>query len=333
MKLTLNDIRTIAHGALCVREENGEINLSRFTDPQREYYRLSSEKNPTNGFFRKTFATSGIRLEFVTDSDLLAFTYHTAYASSRRFYYFDIFVDGVMVEHFGHENISESRADFSMKLPEGTHTVCIYLPCLAQASFCDFTLSDGAFFRPVERPLKLLCYGDSITQGYDAKYPSQTYANLLADKLGAELVDQGIGGEHFCPGLIAEDIPYAPDIITVAYGTNDWSNQDPTLTTERANAFYAELRRRYPAAKIFAITPIWRADNHRVTKIGTFEQGRDIVRNAARAAGVTAVIEGDGMIPHLPEACADLYLHPNDFGFKFYANALYDAITPYLEEN
>ena len=39
------------------------------------------------------------------------------------------------------------------------------------------------------------------------------------------------------------------------------------------------------------------------------------------------------MIPHLPDVCADQYLHPNDFGFKFYANALHAALLPYLEEN
>ena len=331
MKLTTDQIRSITNGALYVREENGFTVLSRFTDVQKEYYRLSSEKNPSNGFFRKSYASSGIRLEFVTDSDMLAFCYCSTHASSRRFYYFDIFVDGVMVEHFGRENVAEDEGVFSMALPAGEHTVCLYLPCLAEAKLFNFTLSDGAFFRPVERKLKLLCYGDSITQGYDAKYPSQTYANLLADKLGAEMVDQGIGGEHFCPGLIAEDIPFAPDIITVAYGTNDWSNQEPDLTVERANAFYKGLRERYPEAKIFAITPIWRGDNHRVTKIGTFEQGRDVVRNAARAAGVTAVIEGNGLVAHIPEAFAPDCLHPIDFGFKFYANALYDAMLPYLE--
>ena len=333
MKLTLETIRSIAQGALYVREENGEVLFSRFTDTQKEYYRISSEKNPSNGFYRKSFASSGIRLEFLTDSDTLGLSYRTQYASSRRFYFFDVSVDGVMIEHFGHENIAESRSEFSVKLPEGTHKVCIYLPCLAEARITALTLSDGATCTPVERPLKLLCYGDSITQGYDAKYPSQTYANLLADKLGAEMVDQGIGGEHFCPGLVAEDIPFAPDIITVAYGTNDWSNQDPALTVERAGAFYAELRRRYPTAKIFAGTPIWRGDNHRVTKIGTFEQGRDVVRNAARAAGVTAVIEGDDLAPHIAEAFAPDCLHPNDFGFKFYANALHNAILPYLKEN
>ena len=42
------------------------------------------------------------------------------------------------------------------------------------------------------------------------------------------------------------------------------------------------------------------------------------------------IIEGDAMIPHLPEVCSDAYLHPNDYGFKFYANALYDAIAAHL---
>ena len=328
MTLNLEQLRAITHGALIVREtEAGEVEFCRFTDAQRDYYERTD-----SGFFRKAHATSGVRLELVTDSDTLSFTYHTQYASSRRFYYFDIFVDGVMVEHFGHESIAESRAEFSMKLPCGTHTVCIYLPCLAEAKLYDFTLDDGATVEPVERKLKLLCYGDSITQGYDAKYPSQTYPNLLADKLGAEMVDQAIGGEHFCPGLLEDDLGYEPDIITVAYGTNDWSSQERDVTIERANAFYAELRRRYPNAKIFGISPIWRADNHRVTKVGLFEEGAQIVRDAARVNGAI-LVEGTYMIPHLREVCADGYLHPNDFGFKFYANALYRAMLPHLKED
>ena len=41
-------------------------------------------------------------------------------------------------------------------------------------------------------------------------------------------------------------------------------------------------------------------------------------------------MDGDRMIPHLREVCSDKYLHPNDYGFKFYANALFDAIKPHL---
>ena len=325
MKLTLKDIQSIAHGALRVEENGaGEVCLYRFTEKQMALY-----ERVNTGFYEKSFGTAAVRLEMDTDADTIDLRYRTFAASSRRFYYFDVFVDGVMMKHFGHEDIKEAVSTLHVELPVGAHRVCIYFPNLAAAVIRSLELSDGATFKPVKRDLKLLSFGDSITQGYDAKFSSQSYVNLLADKLGAEVVDQGIGGEIFRPELVDAEMPYTPDIVTVAYGTNDWSGQTRERTVEAANAFYANVRKTFPHAKIFAITPIWRADNHRVTKVGVFEEGRAIVRDAARAADAT-VIEGDGMIPHLPEVCSDAYLHPNDYGFKFYANALYDAIAPHL---
>ena len=55
------------------------------------------------------------------------------------------------------------------------------------------------------------------------------------------------------------------------------------------------------------------------------------MRAAARAANAT-VIEGDPLVPHVSEFFYDppKCLHPNDLGFKPYANALYDAILPHL---
>jgi hypothetical protein len=327
MELTIKDIQSIAHGAVRTeKNEAGEIALYRFTEKQMALY---AHDNPD--FYVKSFGTAGIRLEMDTDTDVIDLSYHTRTASSRRFYFFDVFVDGVMVQHFGHEDIKEAISTLHVELPTGTHRVCIYFPNLVAANILSLKLSDGATFAPVKRERKLLAFGDSITQGYDAKFASQSYVNLLADKLGAEVVNQGIGGEIFRPALVDAEMNYTPDIVTVAYGTNDWSGQTRERTVACANEFYANVRKAFPHAKIFAITPIWRADEHRATKVGVFEEGRQIVRDAAAAAGAT-VIEGNGMIPHLPEVCSDKYLHPNDYGFKFYANALYDALIPHLEE-
>ena len=325
MQLTKKDIESIAHGALRVGEnEHGEICLYRFTEKQMALY-----ERVNTAFYEKSFGTAAVRLEMDTDTDVIDLTYHTRTASSRRFYYFDVFVDGVMIKHFGHEDIKEAVSTLHVDLPEGTHRVCIYFPNLTAASILSLSLSDGATFKPVKKDLKLLSFGDSITQGYDARFASQSYVNLLADKLGAEVVNMGIGGEIFRPDLVDAEMNYTPDIVTVAYGTNDWSGQTHERTVECATEFYARIRAAFPNAKLFAITPIWRADNHRVTKVGIFEEGREIVRNAARAVGAT-IIEGDAMIPHLPDVCSDAYLHPNDYGFKFYANALYDAISAHL---
>lgn len=325
MKLTLEQIRSVTHGALSVTEENGIFTFHRFTDYQAKLY------EDINDFRVKVPATSGVRLEFVTDAEKFSFDYNINIASSRRFYFFDVFVDGIMVQHFGHEGLREAASTVTVKLPEGEHRVAVYLPCLAKATLSNVTLSDGATLQPIEKSRRLLCFGDSITQGYDAKYSSQTYANLLADKLDAEMVDQGIGGEIFRPALIDPDMDFDPDIITVAYGTNDWSGQERERTVQCANEFYAKLRTTYPKAKIFAITPIWRADDDRITKVGSFTEGVQIVADAASAQEGVVVVDGAKMIPHLPEVCADKYLHPNDYGFKFYASALYAAIKPHLD--
>ena len=326
MKLTLQDMRRMMHGALDVREQDGYFCFTRFTDRQQAHY---DEVKPDFGV--KAHATSGVRLEFVTDSSQFSFDYHTHIASSREFYYFDVFVDGVMMQHVGHDNIREAVSSVKVKLAEGTHRVAVYFPCLAQALIKNVTLDDGATLEPVIKPRRMICYGDSITQGYDAKYSSQTYANLIADKLDAEMLDQGIGGEIFRPSLIDPDMDFTPDIITVAYGTNDWSGQERERTVTNANAFYEKLRRTYPNAKIFAITPIWRADDDRVTKVGVFAEGVQIVKDAASAQEGVVIVDGDKMVPHLREVMADKYLHPNDYGFKFYANALYAAIKPHLD--
>ena len=253
MKLTLEQVRSMTHGALSVTEENGIFTFRRFTDRQAELYET------VNDFRVKVPATSGVRLEFVTDASKFSFDYRINIASSRRFYYFDVFVDGIMMQHFGHEGLAEAASTLTVKLPEGSHRVAVYFPNLAKATLSNLTLDDGATLEPVKKSRRLLCYGDSITQGYDAKYSSQTYANLLADRLDAEMVDQGIGGEVFRPELIDPDMDFDPDIITVAYGTNDWSGQEHDRTVQCANEFYARLRATYPKAKIFAITPIWRA--------------------------------------------------------------------------
>ena len=326
MKLSLNEVRAITRGALAVNEREGNFRFARFTDDQQNHY---DEVKPDFGV--KAHATSGVRLEFYTDSSKFTFDYHTRIASSREFYYFDVFVDGVMMQHVGHDSIREAVGSVKVKLPEGEHRVAVYFPCLAEAMISNVTLDDGASLRPVEKSRRMICYGDSITQGYDAKYSSQTYANLVADKLDADMIDQGIGGEIFRPELIDPALDFAPDIITVAYGTNDWSGQERERTVKNANAFYEKLRATYPKAKIFAITPIWRADDDRVTKVGTFAEGVQIVKDAAAAQEGVVIVDGARMIPHLREVCADKYLHPNDYGFKFYANALYEAIKPHLD--
>ena len=324
MKLTSEQICSVTQGALRTEIVDGKPVFHRFTPLQEELYARVS-----HDFAAKTLATAGIRLEFTTNAEFVSVEYAAKPASSRHYCYIDVLVDGNMVEHFGHEHVLAITSHFKCKLPEGTHTVTIYLPGLFQTHINALELSDGASFAPVKRPLRILSFGDSITQGYDAQYPSQSYVNLLADKLNAEVTDFGIGGEFFRPELITSDLSAQPDLITVAYGTNDWSKHTADQLKTDSVAFFANLRAAFPHTKIFAVTPLWRAESANDTACGSFEGARELVRTAARAQDVV-IIEGDPLVPHVPEVFYDGRLHPNDLGFKFYANGLYDAIWPHL---
>ena len=327
MNLTPEQICAIAQGALRTEVIDGAVTFHRFTSEQEALY---ARVRPD--FFEKTPATSCIRLELRTDAKEITVSYTAKTASSRSFCYVDVFVNGVMLEHFGHEHVQGVESYFSVKLPEGENTVTVYLPGLFAVAITELSLDDGASLAPVKRPLRMLAFGDSITQGYDAHFPSQSYVNLLADKLGAEVTNFGIGGEVFRPELITDDINAEPDLITVAYGTNDWSKRTHEELVAASAAFYANLRAAFPRAKIFALTPIWRGDIDNYPDRGSFEDAREAVRAAARAVNA-AIIEGDALVPHVAEAFDDsCQLHPNDLGFKFYANNLANAILPLLNK-
>lgn len=322
MKLTNETLKTLAVGAVRFEEKEGYLSFLRFTEKQQAYYR---ETNP--GFYKKTFCTAGIRLSFETDSRALSFDYRFIKMSTRHYCFFDLFVDGVMVEHFGEIPCEEKSGTVSFALPEGNHLVTLYFPNLFAMQIANFTLSDGATVRPVKRSRKILMLGDSITQGYDAHYASQSYANLVSDMLDMEVYNQAIGGEVFNPGIIDGDLGFTPDTVIVAYGSNDYNKREREVMVENASEFYRRVRTTFPEAEIFGILPLWRADSDRVTKVGTFGEAREIVRAAAEAQENVTVINSDTFIPRLTEFFRDEYLHPNDLGFRFYADGLIAAIT------
>ena len=53
----------------------------------------------------------------------------------------------------------------------------------------------------------MICFGDSITQGYTSKFSSLSYVNQVARALNAEVVNQGIGGYYFNEATIDPFFP------------------------------------------------------------------------------------------------------------------------------
>lgn len=327
MKLTTKDLEALAHGAVSVKETaDGYTHFFRFSDKQMDYYRETN-----NDFYIKSFGTASIRIELTTDATAISFTYRAKKSSSRTFFHFDLYVDGAMTAHVGKENAEAlEEGTITLSLPEGEHRVALYFPALYAVTVKNFTLENATFATPVEKKLKMLTMGDSITHGYDAVYSSLSYANILADALGASMVNQAIGAEIFNPGLVDGDLGFTPDVITIAYGTNDYFKSARKEFIENANAFYTRLCKAFPTAKIFALLPIWRGDRDTVTRVGTFEEAKEIVRAAAEAQEGVTTIDCYTFVPHLPEFFSDKYLHPNDLGFQCYAAGLLKALQKHL---
>ena len=68
----------------------------------------------------------------------------------------------------------------------------------------------------------IVCLGDSITAGVGSG-PGQTYPELLAGKLGVDVINEGVSGDTAAQGLARMDQVLADDpwLVIVELGGND----------------------------------------------------------------------------------------------------------------
>ena len=324
MKLTLEDMKTIAQGVVSVEEKLGEFVFHRFTREQAEAYAKRSLDS-----FNKTFATAGVRLSFYTDAERMSFDYKLAPGSSRMFGWFDVYEDGVMTSHIGGEGRLFNSGHAEIGFTHGEKRVEIYLPWSKATYLSDVEL-EGRIISPCKRSRTMIMLGDSITQGYDAKYPSLTYASTVAHELDADAINKGIGGEVFFPELANIPDPVRPEIITVAYGTNDWNSSTREHFEKSCREFYENICKTYPTSKIFAITPVWRGDGDRETRFGAPHSELDSIMRELIADLPLQVVNGYTLLPRIREFYSDEYLHPGDTLFQIYARELLKFIKKHL---
>lgn len=338
MKLNYQQIKEILLGAVRIEEDNGLIKPHRFTEEQQEYYNKIRED-----FYLKTYTSAGMKIEFETDSKTLFLDIIAGKPITRNYFSYDIFVNGEMIGNIDNYSDVDLPKPYTIaELPTGEYSkefllgdgmkrVTIYLPWSVSTAIKEISLDDGAQVVPAEKPRKkLLAWGDSITQGYDSLRPSNRYISRLADKIGAEEFNKAIGGERFAPELIKLEEDLEPDFVIVAYGTNDWCVYDKETVTANCREFYKIISNKYPNAKIFALTPIWRKDLLEEKDCGPFENVEKIIREATDSLDNITVIKGFDFVPHDEKYYADYRLHPNDKGFEYYADNLYEAIKDML---
>ena len=324
MKLTKEQLKSILIGAVEISEENGKFSFSRFTEKQIAYYK---EKSPLN-LFRKVHASAGMRLDFLTDGDTLSFDFQIKSASSRTFYSIDCYIDGIFCDEVYVMNVlCKKRGSVSFAIPEGIHRVSVYFSNLMRTDIENIILENASILTPIKSKENILFLGDSITQGYDAYHSSLSYANRIARALDANILNQAIGGEIFDADILDENLPFDPETVIVAYGTNDWALQSSfDALIDAAKCFFLKLKSIYPEKKIVYISPIWRGETEKASfPTGTFENTAKALASLATDCGLF-VVDGFSLTPHLADFFADKNLHPNDLGFAFYAENLLDSL-------
>lgn len=316
MKLTNEQIKSITFGAIRVCEENGILHFHKCTQKQIDVW--TSHKEILG---ERAATSSGIRLDFHTDSQNFAFR---SFQGNK----FEIYVDGLLRKQvFFKAEDTEKEIKIPLRHPLGnkqdSYRVTVYFPSHEDGVIEWVELDDSATVTPHEYDRKWLFIGDSITQGWAAIIDSLSYALRVSRFFNADCVVQGIGGAYFAEDSF-DHVDFDPEIVSVAYGTNDFGHyQTLDELREHARAHLALIAEEYKGKKLFYISPLWRGKRDK--PMGTFEECREVLITEAEALGFTH-IDGLSLVPPLPNFFYDEYLHPDNNGFSLYAENLISAI-------
>lgn len=317
MILTFDQIKEITVGASSiVKTEEGAIRFFKCTDKQNEAWDKQSE---TLGMRART--TTGIRFDFHTDAKAVKFTFAAGHV-------FDLLINGVIVKHFG---TAESKVlDYALPKENADNRVTLVFPSHVAGAIANVELDGATYVKRHEFDIKILFFGDSITQGHKSDYDSISYAYQTSFFFNADSMIQGIGGAVFHETTFDYDIPYDPDVVIVAYGTNDFGRYK-TLEELRTHAggFLDGVKGKYGDKKVICLSPIWRGDDATPKAMGTFKQCREAVIDEIESRGFIH-IDGYKLTPHDPWFYSDAYLHPNATGFGIYAINLIKELQKYI---
>lgn len=277
----------------------------------------------SSDFGMKAYATAGIRLDLYTDSEFFAFAYDDVKAaSSRKWYYFTLLVNGEELARVGSE-LTTTTGELRVALPKGRNRVTLFFPNLSRARIKTVELSDGAKFKPFKPERRFVFHGDSITHGYDARSAANSYTNRIATACNAEIFNFAIGAACFDPRMIDETSDYKADAVFVAYGTNDWAKKGSLAEfSNDCEAFFRKLNSVHKGAPLFVILPIWRYNYQDEKPVGDFHAARkEIARIATSSYPNARIVDLWENIPKDLALFSD-GLHPNDDGFVYYANGV-----------
>ena len=309
MELTFDEIRSLVHGADHITEKENGLHFHKCTEKQERAWEALEEV-----YYSRTRATTGIRLEFETDAEAITFV---APSGNK----FEIWVNGMFYRQILAEEYRKKEEKIPpVELEPGVKKVMLALPSHSTGVLASLSLDGATFYKPVTYEKKMLFIGDSITQGWDAKYDTLSFAYRTAITLGVDFHICGVGGGRFIPETF-DRVNFDPDTVVIAYGVNDFNSRSRTAPeiAKNARAYLDLVKEAYGDRRVVVLTPIWRAGKDAAWNYVM----RSTVAEAAEEKDFE-VVDGITLFPKDPDFYADGYLHPNDLGFSIYAERLID---------
>ena len=312
MKLSFDQIKNITFGAVSVRETEQGIRFIHCTDKQIEAWTALA---PVLGD-RASLAT-GVCLDFHTNSKTVSFD-----AVGGLHGKYEIYVNGLFAEQYIMEDLHEKGEAVKFVVDGGEENrITVIFPCHDTPGILKYLeLDDGATLIPYKYAMKMLFIGDSITQGWASCRDSLAYAPRVARFFDAEMLNQGVGGAFYHESTF-DKLDYDPDVVIIAYGTND-SGSAVEKMQDHAHKFLELIKKEYEGrnTKIVLLSPIWRLEvtGERWQRyLGCCEA----VKEEAEKYGFYFV-DGHTLVPKHISFFADKGLHPNEQGFSLYAENL-----------
>ena len=321
VRLSNEKLCELAVGCVKVVEEDGLLSFFKYTDEQTAAFGPFRKISPCS-------CTTGVKLDFYTNSTNLSLSF----ASAGKY---EVYIDGLLRRYLlvgegGNLSVGER---FEMELCDTVgrkndeYRVTVYFPSHSVGQINYLELDEGAYSYRYRYSRKFLIIGDSITQGWDSKYDSFSYANRISRMFDAECIIQGRGGSVYNENTIVKLEDFEPDALIVAYGTNDYARHSDINELRLAVSLYHDkLKGLYGDKRVFVITPIWRVP--RDTKLD-FVECCDVIKEETEKHGFIH-IDGAALMPPISE---DFYvdgIHPTDLGYSVFAENLAPRLLKYL---
>lgn len=324
MNINYNDLY---RNCLYVVEKEGYYKAERLSDKQKKAFKEKCERLSI-----ETEYTSGVKIEFYSTTSSVEFDFKTDFCS-QTYANFDVFINDEFEKSVSFENSDYSNYHFEFSTEVlGDKKISIYLPHSTSVMIKDFKIDEGSTIKNSEiKDKTILCFGDSITQGYRSIHPKNTYPMLLSKKLDMNLINQGVSGYVHDYKIFDEDNDIKVDIVTSAFGTNDWDKiDDIEEIKENIRLYFSKLNSLFFDIPVFIITPIWRGSYLNINKSGTFYDVISIIIKETEKYNNFNLIDGFELVPHNPTFFDENTLHPNEECFKIYADNLYNKIIEIL---